>query len=146
MSFAQQVKNNLLEIISSMAEHPADFSVHPGSDFSRNRKLDFSTLLYLIISMETGAVRDELLKFFSYDIHTASNSAFFQQRDKFADNALPFLFHSFNGLYPYTLYKDKYLLLAADGSSFSFTRNPSDPDSYFAPDDKTCNFALVSTF
>ena len=139
MSFAQQVKNNLLEIISSMAAHHADFSVHPGSDFTRNRKLDFSTLLYLIISMETGTVRDELLKFFSYDIRTASNSAFFQQRDKLADNALPFLFHSFNELYPYTLYKNKYLLLAADGSSFSFTRNPSDPDSYFAPDGKTTN-------
>ena len=139
MSFAQQVKNNLLEIISSMAAHPADFSIHPRSDFTRKRKLDFSTLLYLIISMETGTVRNELLKFFSYDIRTASNSAFFQQRDKLADNALPFLFHSFNELYPYALYKNKYLLLAADGSSFSFTRNPSDPDSYFAPDGKTTN-------
>lgn len=139
MSFAQQVKNSLLEIISQMATHPQDFSKHPESDFSRNRKLDFSTLLHLIISMEAGTVKDELLKFFSYDTYTASNSAFFQQRNKLTDDALPYLFHAFNNLYPCTLYKDKYQLLASDGSSFTFTRNPLDPDSYFAPDGKTTN-------
>ncbi|PWJ30949.1 hypothetical protein A8806_103359, partial [Faecalicatena orotica] len=29
MSFAKQVKNNLLEIISGMALHPENFSKHP---------------------------------------------------------------------------------------------------------------------
>lgn len=95
MSFAAQVKNSLLHIISSMVSHPEDFFMHPRTDFSRNRKLDFSTLLQLIISMEAGTVRDELLKFFSYDKDTASNSAFFQQRAKLTDNALPYLFHAF---------------------------------------------------
>jgi hypothetical protein len=37
------------------------------------------------------------------------------------------------------LYKGKYQLLASDGSSFTFTRNPLDQDSYFAPDGKTTN-------
>lgn len=139
MSFAEQVKNSLLDIISEMSAHPQDFSKHPNTDFSRNRKLGFSTLLHLMISMEAGTVKDELLKFFSYDKDTVSNSAFFQQRAKLADHTLPYLFHTFNNLYPYTLYKDKYQLLAADGSSFTFTRNPLDPDSYFAPDGKTTN-------
>ena len=139
MSFAEQVKNSLLEIISEMSAHPQDFSKHPKTDFSRNRKLVFPTLLHLIISMEAGTVKDELLKFFSYDKDTVSNSAFFQQRAKLADHTLPYLFHTFNNLYPYTLYKGKYQLLAADGSSFTFTRNPRDPDSYFAPDGKTTN-------
>lgn len=139
MSFAEQVKNSLLEIISEMSAHPQDFSKHPNTDFSRNRKLVFPTLLHLMISMEAGTVKDELLKFFSYDKDTVSNSAFFQQRAKLADHTLPYLFHTFNNLYPYTLYKDKYQLLAADGSSFTFTRNPLDPDSYFAPDGKTTN-------
>lgn len=139
MTFAEQVKNNLSEIILNMAAHPEKFSKHPETDFSRNRKLDLGTLLHLILSMETGTVKDELLKFFSYDNQTASTSAFFQQRAKLADNALPYLFHTFNDLYPYTLYKDHYQLLAADGCSFTFTRNPLDPDSYFAPDGKTTN-------
>lgn len=139
MSFAKQVKNNLLEIISGMALHPENFSKHPETDFTRNRKLDFPSLLYLIISMETGTVKDELLKFFSYDKDTASNSAFFQQRAKLADHTLPYLFRSFNSLYSGALYKNKYQLLAADGTSFTFTRNPKDTDSYFAPDGKTTN-------
>ena len=65
MSFAEQVKNSLLDIISEMSAHPQDFSKHPNTDFSRNRKLGFSTLLHLMISMEAGTVKDELLKFFS---------------------------------------------------------------------------------
>lgn len=139
MSFAEQVKNSLLEIISEMSAHPQDFSKHPKTDFSRNRKLVFPMLLHLIISMEAGTVKDELLNFFSFDKNTVSNSAFFQQRAKLADHTLLYLFHTFNNLYPYTLYKDKYQLLAADGSSFTFTRNPRDPDAYFAPDGKTTN-------
>jgi hypothetical protein len=139
MSFAEQVKSSLLKIISDMATHPEDFSKNPKADFSRSRKLDFSALLHLIISMEAGTVRDELLKFFSYDTHTATNSAFFQQRAKLRDNTLPHIFYTFNSLYPCTLYKDKYQLLASDGSSFTFTRNPLDPDSYFAPDGKSTN-------
>ena len=139
MSFAEQVKESLLEIISEMAQHPEHFSKKSGSDFSRNRKLNFSTLLRFIVSMQAGTVKDELLKFFYYDKDTVSNSAFFQQRAKLADNALPHLFYTFNDRHDFTLYKDKYQLLASDGSSFTFTRNPSDPDSYFAPDGKTTN-------
>lgn len=139
MTFPEQVKANLLDIISDMATYKDDFSKHPGTDFSRTRKLDFSTLLYLLISMQAGTVKDELLKFFSYDKNTISNSAFFQQRSKLASHAIPHLFYSFNNSYPYTYYKGNYQLLAADGSSFTFTRNPLDPDSYFAPVGKTTN-------
>lgn len=139
MSFAEQVKAQLLQIISEMACHRDDFSKHPGIDFSRKRKLDLETFLHLFISMEAGTVKDELMKYFSYENNTVTNSAFFQQRAKLSDTAIPYLFRTFNDFYPYTLYKGKYQLLAADGSSFTFTRNPSDPDSYFAPDGKTTN-------
>ena len=54
MSFAQQTKHRLFEIISEMASHPGDFSNHPETDLSRNRKLDFHKLLQLIVSMEGG--------------------------------------------------------------------------------------------
>lgn len=138
MSFPEQVKSSLLGIISQMADHPEDYSKHPGTDFSRKRKLDFSTFLHLFISMEAGTIKNELLKYFSYN-SSVSHSAFFQQRAKLSDKALPYLFHSFNDLYSCPLYKDKYQLLAADGSSFTFTKNPLDPDAYFAPDGKTTN-------
>lgn len=139
MNFACQVKQNLLDIIDEMSLNPELFSKRPGKDFSRKRKLDFSSLIHLCVSMEAGSVRDELLKYFSYDAGTVSNSAFFQQRSKLSPNALPSLFHKFNSLYPCSLYRKRYQLLACDGSSFTFTRNPLDQDSYFAPDGKTTN-------
>lgn len=121
MTFAEQTKEELLKIIEEMAQHPEKYCKNPGVDFTRSRKLDFENLLQLLVSMEAGTVRDELLKYFQYDDQTATNSAFFQQRAKLSDEALPFMFHCFNAKYPYTLYRNKYHLLASDGSSFTFT-------------------------
>jgi hypothetical protein len=89
--------------------------------------------------MEGGTLKHELLKYFSYDERTISNSAFYQQRCKLLPETFPFLLQQFNSHYPFSYYKGKYQLLACDGSSFSFTRNPKDTDSYFAPDGKTTN-------
>lgn len=139
MIFANQVKNTLLQDISSMAQMPWLFSKHPKTDFTRNRKIDFQSLLHLCICMEGGTIRHELLKYFAYDSATLSNSAFHQQRSKLLPDAFSFLFQQFNSHYPFSLYKGKYHLLACDGSSFTFTRNPNDSDSYFAPDGKTTN-------
>lgn len=139
MIFANQVKNTLLQDISSMAQMPWLFSKHPETDFTRNRKIDFQSLLHLCICMEGGTIRHELLKYFAYDSATLSNSAFHQQRSKLLPDTFSFLFQQFNSHYPFSLYKGKYHLLACDGSSFTFTRNPNDSDSYFAPDGKTTN-------
>ena len=139
MTFANQVKNTLLQDISDMAQMPWLFSKHPETDFSRKRKLGFQSLIHFCICMEAGTIRHELLKYFAYDSGTLSNSAFHQQRDKLLPETFPFLFRQFNDHYPFSLYKEKYQLLACDGSSFTFTRNPKDQDSYFAPDGKTTN-------
>lgn len=137
MTFANQVKNNLLQDISDMAQFPWLFSKNPETDFSRNRKIDFQSLLHFCICMEASSTRHELLKYFSYDPATPSNSAFHQQRSKLLPETFPFLFRQFNSHYPVSLYKGKYQLIACDGSSFTFTRNPLYQDSYFAPDGKT---------
>lgn len=139
MDFETHVKTTLLSIISDMSSHASDFSSCPGKYFTRNRKLDFSSLIHLMLSMEAGTVRSELLKYFSFSPDTVSNAAFFQQRSKLSDNTLPFLFHMFNSCFSYKLYRNKYQLLAVDGSSFTFTRNPDDKESYFCPNNKSSN-------
>ena len=139
MTFANQVKNTLLQDISDMAQMPWLFSKHPDTDFSRKRKLNFQSLIHFFICMEAGTIRHELLKYFAYASGTLSNSAFHQQRNKLLPETFPFLFRMFNDHYPFFLYKKKYQLLACDGSSFTFTRNPKDQDSYFAPNGKTTN-------
>jgi len=137
MTFANQVKQDLLQDIADMAEFPWLFSKNSETDFSRKRKIDFQSLLHFCICMEVGTTRHELLKYFAFDSSTPSNSAFIQQRSKLLPETFPFLFQQFNSHYQFSLYKEKYQLLACDGSAFSFTRNPLDQDSYFAPDGKT---------
>ena len=139
MTCANQVKQTLLQDISVIAKTPELFSKCPGKDFSRNRKISFQSLIQFFLSMESSSIRHELLKYFSYDSNTISNSAFYQQRNKLLPETFSTLLRHFNSHYTFSLYKEKYQLLACDGSSFTFTRNPKDPDSYFAPDGKTTN-------
>ena len=139
MAFANQVKQTLLQDISVMAKTPELFSKCPGKDFSRNRKINFQTLMQFFLSMESSSIRHELLKYFAYDSSTISNSAFYQQRNKLLPETFSTLLRRFNSHYAFSVYKGKYQLLACDGSSFTFTRNPKDSDSYFAPDGKTTN-------
>ena len=132
MLFADQVKNDLLNLIQEMSAQ-VNFSKEPGKHFSRKRKLDFSTMMHFILSMEAGSLKKELHKYFSYNPSSASASAFIQQRSKLSDNAFPHLFRSFNSHYTYSLYKREYQLLAVDGSTFTYTRNERDQDSFFPP-------------
>lgn len=133
MKFPAQVKSVLLSEINGMYQERNLFSKRPGIDFTRNRKLGFESLLHFQISMESGSVNHELLKYFKYGENAPSLSAFSQQRSKLSDDVFQQLFYRFNSHYPATLYRQKYQLLACDGSSFSFTRNPKDVDSYYEP-------------
>ena len=49
MTYADQVKEELLKIIKEMAQHPENYCKNPGVDFTRSRKLDFENLLYLLV-------------------------------------------------------------------------------------------------
>ena len=71
MLFADQVKNDLLNLIQEMSAQ-GNFSKEPGKHFSRKRKLDFSTMMHFILSMEAGSLKKELHKYFSYNPSSAS--------------------------------------------------------------------------
>ena len=134
MDNPEKIKHLLLSEIKKMDQHREDFCRHPGINFTRNRKIPFCTLLHFQISMESGSVSHELLKYFNFDAGTPSLSAFYQQRAKLSDDVFQKLFYNFNSCFkPKSLLKDKYQLLACDGSGFTFTRNPKDTESYYNP-------------
>ena len=134
MNNPEKIKQILLSEIQKMNQRREDFCNNPGIDFTRDRKIPFDTLLHFQISMESGSVNHELLKYFNFDAHTPSLSAFYQQRAKLSDDVFQKLFYSFNTYFkPKALLKGKYQLLACDGSAFTFTRNPEDTESYYAP-------------
>ena len=134
MTNPEKIKHILLSEIEKMNLHREDFCRRPGIDFTRDRKIPFDTLLHFQISMESGSVNHELLKYFNFDAGTPSLSAFYQQRAKLSDDVFQKLFYSFNNCFkPKSLLKGRYQLLACDGSSFTFTRNPTDTESYYTP-------------
>lgn len=134
MTNPEKIKQILLSEIEKMNQHREDFCKRPGIDFTRDRKITFDTLLHFQISMESGSVNHELLKYFNFDAGTPSLSAFYQQRAKLSDDVFQKLFYNFNTHFkPKSLLKGRYQLLACDGSGFTFTRNPKDTESYYNP-------------
>ena len=85
MTNPEKIKQILLSEIEKMNQHREDFCKRPGIDFTRDRKIPFDTLLHFQISMESGSVNHELLKYFRFDAAAPSLSAFYQQRAKLSD-------------------------------------------------------------
>lgn len=141
MSFAEKVKNVLLEKIHEMATNAWLFVQNPESDFTRKRKLDFETMLQCLLTMESGSMQKELLEMFRFSPDTATTSAFHQQRGKILPEALEFLFRYFNKAFEECKTYRGYRLLACDGSDLNIARNPDDHENYFqsTPDRKGFN-------
>lgn len=138
---AAQTKEQLLSIIREMATHPSLFAHSPAKDFTRKRKLDFETLLLLLLGMGGGNLQAELLEYTGYAADTATTSAFCQQRAKLLPDALEYILHQFM---PPTLQIKRfegYRLLAVDGSDLLTLANPKEPDNFFLsnPDSKGYN-------
>lgn len=127
--YPSRLKRKLRRIIRSMAQHPEQFSVRPGKDFTRKGKLGLETTLSILLCMEGKSLKNELLAFFSCAEDSPSASAFVQSRAKLSPEALPFLFRRFVASQtPKTLYKG-YRLFAVDGSNLHIPDNPDDKDS-----------------
>lgn len=131
MSFPQKVKSALWAIVDAMACNPAQFVKNPGKDFTRDRKLGFVQLIHFFLSMESGCISHELLKYFYFlPDEVPSASAFIQQRAKLLPVAFQHILRQFNLRFPPKRLMGKYALIAADGCEFNIARNPHDPSTF----------------
>jgi len=80
--FADSVKENLDNVLAEMHENSRLFVNNPEKDFTRNRKLNFKEMLNILLSMGGNSLKLELMKYFSFELETATSSAFIQQREK----------------------------------------------------------------
>lgn len=87
MNNARHLKKVLLKSISELSEQKEDFLLNPYLDFTRKRKLSFNELIKFIICMESGAIKDELYKYFGLSNNVITASAFIQQRKKIKHKA-----------------------------------------------------------
>lgn len=146
MTFPETVKSNLWDIIDEMSQSLNSYVKNPNKDFQRKRKLDFQKMMHMIISMESGCMNHELLKFFEYDASVPTSSAFYQQRSKLSLSSFQYLLSEFNSKFPFQKFRDEYFLIACDGCEFNIARNPHDPDTYHEPNGKSVSgFNMVHT-
>ena len=74
MNFSIEVKQTLFSIIDEMEQYRWLFTKIPQKNFSRMKKWSFSEVIKFILTAESGSLRDELLKYFDYQLNTPSNS------------------------------------------------------------------------
>jgi hypothetical protein len=132
-----------MSIIGEMSENPWLFAEKPAKDFSRKRKLDFETMLLLLLSMGGGSLQFELLEYTGYAIGTASASAFVQQRAKLLPFALEYILHQFTPPPDQIKRYEGYRLLATDGSDLLTLANPAEPENFFLSNPDSNGYNLL---
>lgn len=131
MGTFSSLRKLLLKHVGFIEQNKKDYVRDPARDFTRKRKLSFSDIVMMIISMECGSLRSELLKYFSYSPDTATSSAFVQQREKIKPEAFKALFLSFSAQLPSPTYRG-YHFFAVDGSGVQVPLEGSHEEySYF---------------
>lgn len=137
MMYSTVVKQILMDSIHKLPQTPENYAVHPDTDFTRNRKIGFKDFLLLLLTMEDDCLREELYRFFGRTEAAPTKAAFYHQRAKLKDDALWRLLQIFNQNFEPTLYKNKYRLVACDGSVADIFRDENDKDTYFEPNNKS---------
>ena len=132
-----------MDIIEQMNEYQWLFVKNPEKDFTRNRKLDFKTMIELLLNMNGNSIYKELLDHCGYTTDVATSSAFVQQRDKILPFAFEFLLHEFNASFKHHKTYRGYRLLAVDGSDLNISHNPNDSSTYFQSSPNMKGFNLL---
>ena len=123
------IRKQLDNLIATMSHSPENFVKSPGKDFSRDRKLDFATMMRIILSMGGSSLPREVIRQTRFDTGNATVSAFVQQRDKLLPYAFKYLLSKFNG-YATIRRFNGYRVMAVDGSDLQITTDSSKMDSY----------------
>ena len=140
---SKRVKNKLFSIISDMEKDKYQYVKNPNSDFVRTRKLSFSTIMKILISMGGNTLHKELYSFFEFSNDTPTSSAFVQQRSKLLPYAFEFLLHKLNKAFVPSRRFKGYRLLAVDGSDIHIPTNPADEASYVCSNENSKGYNLL---
>lgn len=129
MNTYKHLRNVLDYYINYLNDVRSIFCEDPSRDFTRSRKISFKDVMWSIICMEAGSLKDELLKLNHYSIDTPTASAFVQARSKIKPDAFKTLLEKFNEM----TRKDKlykgYRLLAVDGCELPIDNSFHDSDT-----------------
>ena len=129
MNNSKHFRKVLNKAISVVSNSPSLYVFNPETDFTRDRLLTFETVIKNIICMESGSLKDELLKLNNYSLSTPTASAFVQARSKIKHDAFISIFNIFNQKSQNIKTCKGYRLLAIDGSVLPIDNSIPDKDT-----------------
>lgn len=133
MSHIIGIRNQLNNIIDTLASEPNDYVNKPGHDFTRNRKLGLSSMVKLILSMKGSSLNKELIDYENVNGVSITASAFVQQRSKLKSSFFEKVFHEFNNAHEDQKTFCGYHLFAVDGTDLNIPRDPN-ADTFITSD------------
>lgn len=136
------VKETLLTKVNEMSASSWQY-VNKSTDFTRNRKISFSDVLFSTISMQKSSSKTEVLKYFDFNTSAPTASALIQQRKKVSPDAFGSLFYSFSNAFSIDKTLKGYDPIAVDGSDIYIPRNSADPDTYRITDQYNKGFNMI---
>ena len=111
-------------VIDEVCKNKKSFVENPDTDFTRNRKLTLNDLLMMLIRIEGNCMNAEIFKAFPDIKQRMCASAVIQQRDKLKPEIFLQILRLFNQHIPVKRrWKNKYRVLALDGSKFQVPTN-----------------------
>jgi hypothetical protein len=143
MNDANKVKKQLQKILDEMEKNSFLHVKNPTVNFSRKRKLGFSKMMKIILSMGAGSIKDELLEHFDYSNDTVTASAFVQARDKINWTAFEFLLKEFNSKFHSASRYKGYHLKAIDGSTLNIFPDKNDKSTFRQNSPNSKPYALL---
>lgn len=126
----------ILDNLISKLKEKREYFKNDQSDFTRNRKLNFETVINLLMCMESGSLKDELYKYFGLNKDNPTSSALIQQRSKIKYEAFEWLLKEFNKATIQNKTYKGYRLLAIDGSSLLISYDKNDNKTFVNQGDK----------
>jgi len=124
---SKKVEQKIKEVASIDTEEYRSLFTNPDKDFTRDRKLAPSTIVRAML-LNSGTNLNEQLRLVSGigdDRPTAS--AFIQGRDKLTEGLYRKVFETTTGSTEHTLFDEKYLVIACDGSDVNIFPKGNDP-------------------
>lgn len=139
MSYTSKLKKSLNKCLDNITARRDEFCQNPNSDFTRNRKSDFSSIMKAVLCFGGKSLNKELFEIFGFNPDTLSASAFVQQRSKIKPEAFYQLFIDFINSNQKAQLFHGYRLLAVDGSDIYTPKNKNDFDSLSKNQNSTFN-------
>lgn len=145
-NYYQNIINNFSYKLNKLQQEKDKYVIDTEKDFTRKRKLDFKTLIKIIIYSSSKPIKEELYDYFDYSQRTATSSAFVQARSKLKSEAFYDLLKMINKT-DESLEKFKgYRLIAVDGSDLAIARNTLDIETYKSNGTNTsCNLLHINS-